>query len=76
MPASATIRPHKHIPRGNAGMDKPKKEYQYGNTTVVIHSPLVMMTDKERKQWFKDEWEKGNSVLKDIAAAVHDCYQN
>ncbi|MGQ4668604.1 hypothetical protein ACUIJN_22760 [Metabacillus halosaccharovorans] len=57
-------------------MDKPKKEFKYGNTTVVIHSPLVMMTEKERKNWFKDEWEKGNQVLRDIASAVHDCYQS
>ncbi|MCM3411494.1 hypothetical protein M3676_16110 [Metabacillus litoralis] len=54
----------------------PKKEFQYGNTTVIIHSPLVLMTPEEQEKWFQDEWGKGNSVLKEIAAAVHDCYKD
>lgn len=76
MPASTLKIPHTHSIRGNAGMDKPKKEFQFGNTKVIIHSPLVEMTSNERKQWFLDEWEKGNPVLKEIASAVHDCYRN
>jgi hypothetical protein len=63
--------PHKHEQRGNAGM----KEFKYGNTTVIIHSPLVLMSAQERKEWFEKEWEKGNPVLKQIAQAVIDCYR-
>jgi len=62
--------PHTHEQRGNAGM----KEFKYGNTTVIIHSPLVLMSASERKEWFQKEWEKGNPVLKQIAKAVMDCY--
>ncbi|MED0687925.1 hypothetical protein [Anoxybacillus ayderensis] len=50
------------------------KEFKYGNTTVIIHSPLVLMSADERKEWFQKEWEKGNPVLKQIAKAVMDCY--
>lgn len=63
--------PHTHEQRGNASM----KEFKYGNTTVIIHSPLVLMSADERKDWFKKEWEKGNPVLKQIAQAVIDCYK-
>ncbi|WP_169823056.1 hypothetical protein [Anaerobacillus alkalilacustris] len=56
-------------------MEIPKKEHKIGNTTVIVHSPLVTMDLEERKQWFRDEWEKGNPVLKEIAEAVHDCYK-
>jgi hypothetical protein len=67
--------PHKHDVRGNAGMNIPSKIHQIGNTTVIIHSPLVAMSKPERKEWFKREWEKGNPVLKEIAAAVEACYE-
>lgn len=77
MSASVQAAPHKHIPRGNdAGMEKPKKEFIYGNTKVIIHSPLVLMTPDEQKQWFDEEWKKGNPVLKQIAEAVEDCYRS
>ncbi|WP_407270004.1 hypothetical protein [Radiobacillus sp. PE A8.2] len=55
-------------------MEIPKKEHKIGNTTVIIHSPLVAMTEEERVRWFNDEWEKGNPVLKEIAVAVSNCY--
>jgi hypothetical protein len=55
-------------------METPKKEHKIGNTTIIIHSPLVLMTSEERKQWFKDEWEKGNPILMQIADAVEACY--
>jgi hypothetical protein len=75
MSASVQTIPHKHVTRGNAVMEEtPKKAFQYGNTTVIIHSPLVLMTSEERKKWFKDEWEKGNPILMQIADAVEACY--
>jgi hypothetical protein len=72
---------HTHVTRGNAEMEAPKKEtpkkvHKIGNTTLIVHSPLVAMTEEERAEWFKNEWEKGNSVLKEIAAAVEDCYRD
>ncbi|OIJ17073.1 hypothetical protein BKP37_00600 [Anaerobacillus alkalilacustris] len=75
MSAINNARSHKDVSRGNAGMEIPKKEHKIGNTTVIVHSPLVTMDLEERKQWFRDEWEKGNPVLKEIAEAVHDCYK-
>ncbi|MFO1442660.1 hypothetical protein KDN24_05460 [Bacillus sp. Bva_UNVM-123] len=49
------------------------KTYTFGNTTVIVHSPLAHMTSEERREFFRSEWEKGNPVLKEIAQAAHDC---
>ncbi|MED3550147.1 hypothetical protein [Cytobacillus praedii] len=54
-------------------MEIPSKEFIFGNTKVIVRSPLVAMTKEERKKFFKEEWEKGNPVLKEIAEAAHDC---
>ena len=61
--------PHTHVSRGNADMETPKKELKVGNTTIIIHSPLVLMSDDEKEEWFKSEWEKGNPILKEIGRA-------
>ena len=50
------------------------KEFKYGNTKVIVHTPLVLMSASERKQWFENEWERDNPILKQIAQAVIDCY--
>jgi hypothetical protein len=50
------------------------KEFKFGNSTVVIHSPLVDMTTEERRDWYQGEVAKGNPVLKEIAQAVNDSY--
>jgi hypothetical protein len=49
-------------------------EFTFGNTKVIIHSPLASMTSDERRGWYKKEQEKGNPVLKEIAQAVNDSY--
>lgn len=67
--------PHTHVTRGNAGMETPKKEHKIGNTTIIIHSPLVLMSSEERKHWFENECEKSNPILRQIAEAVEDCYR-
>ncbi|MES9738346.1 hypothetical protein ABWK46_13590 [Peribacillus frigoritolerans] len=46
-----------------------------GNTKIIIHSPLMDMTEDEREAWFDSEMKKGNPVLKQIAKAVNDCYK-
>lgn len=51
------------------------KEYQFGNTAVIVHSPLLKLTTDERKQWFKEETEKNNPILQDIAKAIDNCYR-
>jgi hypothetical protein len=71
MSAMELVSPHKHEQRGNESM----KKFKFGNTTVVIHSKLVLMSADERKEWYRKEWEKGNPVLKQIAQAVIDCYR-
>lgn len=48
------------------------KEYQFGNTKVIVHSKLVNMTSEERKKWFEKEWEKGNPVLKNIVRVMNE----
>jgi len=50
------------------------KEFTFGNTTVVIHSPLASMTSDERREWYRTEQTKGNAVLKEISQAVNDSY--
>lgn len=49
------------------------KEYIYGNSKVIVFSPLTQMSKEEQRAFFKDEWNKGNSILKDIAHAAHEC---
>ncbi|PJN91398.1 hypothetical protein CVN76_01585 [Bacillus sp. mrc49] len=51
------------------------REFMIGNTKIIIHSPLMDMTEDEREAWFKSEMKKGNPVLKQIAKAVNDCYR-
>jgi hypothetical protein len=50
------------------------KEFKFGNTTVIIHSPLANMTSEERREWYKKEMERGNPVLKEIEKAVNESY--
>ncbi|MFD1738344.1 hypothetical protein ACFSCX_17615 [Bacillus salitolerans] len=49
------------------------KEFQYGNTKVIIHCELAKMTKEQRKEWYEKEWEKGNPVLKAIVEAAVSC---
>ena len=49
------------------------KEYQYGNSKVVIHSPLAQMNKEEQREWYKQEWEKENPILKAIVEAAVSC---
>jgi hypothetical protein len=50
------------------------KEFRFGNSTVIIHSPLASMTSDDRRDWYHDEQTKGNLILKEIAQAVNDSY--
>lgn len=50
------------------------KEFNFGNTTVIIHSPLASMSSDKRREWYRDEQAKENQVLKEIAKAVNDSY--
>ncbi|WP_096201620.1 hypothetical protein [Bacillus sp. FJAT-45350] len=50
------------------------KEYQFGNSTVIIHSPLAQMDKDEQKEWYKQEWERKNPVLRTIVDAVVACH--
>ena len=54
----------------------PGKEFQQGNTKVIVYLKLAFMTSEERKAWFESEKEKGNPVLKEIAKAIDDCYRD
>lgn len=49
------------------------KEYTFGNSKIIVFSPLTHMTKEEQKAFFKNEWQKGNRILQDIAQAAHDC---
>lgn len=48
------------------------REFQFGNTTVIIHSKLAWMSPEEQRTWFREQWELGNPVLRQIADAVFD----
>lgn len=65
---------HKHSLRGNDDMEIPSKEHIIGNTRIIIHSPLVAMTEDERLEWFEREMENGNPILERIGRAVNACY--
>jgi hypothetical protein len=49
-------------------------EVKIGNTRIVIKSQLAQMTSEERSEWYRQETEKGNPILKRIAKAVNACY--
>jgi hypothetical protein len=49
-------------------------EVKIGNTKIVIKSQLASMTSDERRDWYHQETEKGNPILKRIAKAVNACY--
>lgn len=56
-------------------MSKPKKAHKIENTNIIVHSFLATMNPAEKAEWFQAEWDKGNSVLKEIARAVENCYR-
>ncbi|MEY8731028.1 hypothetical protein AB9M92_01970 [Peribacillus frigoritolerans] len=60
-------------------MDEKKKPfaktYKFGNSTVIVHSDVLKLTEEERKQWYKDEMAKGNKVLLDIKKTVNEAYR-
>lgn len=65
---------HTHAVKGAEAMDpRPSKAFQFGNTTVIIHSPLALMSENEQREWYRREWEAGNPVLKQIVQAAVDC---
>jgi hypothetical protein len=51
------------------------KEYKFGNSTVIVHSPLWALSDDEQDKWVKEETEKGNPILAEIREAIKDCYR-
>lgn len=52
------------------------KEFQYGNTKVIIHSPLTEMTKEQQKEWFQKEWTNENPLLNSIMEAAMKCHNN
>ncbi|RAL22563.1 hypothetical protein [Thermoflavimicrobium daqui] len=70
---------HKVDQVGDDEMEKQEvkpKQYQFGNTVVIIHSKLAHMTKEEQRNWFKSEWEKGNPVLRNISRAIFQSFQS
>jgi hypothetical protein len=53
----------------------PSKTIYHGKTKIVIHSPLMGMTEDEQEKWFEDEWKKGNPILKQIVEAAWKCLE-
>jgi hypothetical protein len=51
------------------------KEYKFGNTTVIVHSPLWALSDAEQEKWIKEETAKDNPILAEIRDAIKDCYR-
>lgn len=48
------------------------RNYQFGNTIVVIHSRLAWMSQEEQRIWYQEQWEKGNPVLRQIADVMFE----
>lgn len=55
-----------------ANQEVQPREFHFGNTTVIIHSKLAWMTEDEQRAWFKEQWEKGNPVLRHIADVLSE----
>ena len=51
------------------------REFMTGNTKIIIHSPLMDMTEDERKEWFDTELAKGNPTLLRVVEAMRDGYR-
>lgn len=51
-------------------------EYKHGNTTIKIHSRVAEMTQEKQREFYEDEKEKGNPVLKQIDQAILRCYES
>lgn len=49
------------------------KEYQFGNSKVIIHSPLTEMSKDEQREWYKQQWENNNPILKAMVEAAVAC---
>ncbi|MFF5400931.1 hypothetical protein ACFY5J_27015 [Peribacillus butanolivorans] len=60
-------------------MEEEKKPFKYtkksGNTTLIIHSDLMKLTEEERAQWWEDEIKKGNKKVLAIIEAMRNCYR-
>ncbi|HHT7239974.1 TPA: hypothetical protein ACTZ5V_005186 [Bacillus cereus] len=52
------------------------KEFQFGNTKVIIHSSLASMEKEKQKEWFQQEWEKKNLILRSIVEAAVSCQED
>lgn len=50
------------------------KTYKLGNTTVVVHSKLLFMTEEEQKQWLKEQRAAGNPDLLALEKLVNEIY--
>ncbi|MBK5500942.1 hypothetical protein [Peribacillus sp. TH14] len=51
------------------------KTYQFGNTTVVVHSDLLKMTEEERDKWFREQRAAGNPDLLALERTVNEAYR-
>ncbi|MFE4353583.1 hypothetical protein [Peribacillus butanolivorans] len=51
------------------------REFKVGNATIILNSPLMDMTEEERKAWYATELKKGNPTLLRIVEAMRDCYR-
>ncbi|SEN53085.1 hypothetical protein [Lihuaxuella thermophila] len=58
------------LPQRKSGIEP--REFQFGNTTVRIHSKLAWMTEEEQRAWYKEQWQKGNPILQRIAEAMFE----
>lgn len=57
-------------------IDMDSKEFQSGNATIIVHSPLARMTEEQRKAWYKKQWERRNPLMYEIARAIADCQRD
>lgn len=56
-------------------MEQPMKTIYHGETRIVIHSPLMAMTEAEQQKWFEDEWQKGNIIIRQVVEAAWRCME-
>lgn len=45
---------------------------QIGETRIIVHSPsgFIKMSPEEQRQWFSEQWEAGDPVIRNIVDIV------
>jgi hypothetical protein len=52
-----------------------RKLYLFGLARVTVYSDFLLLTDKQKDEWVKIEFEKRNPILMEMQRVVSACYR-